>query len=147
MSLFADAVICDYNYLFDPHVYLRRFFAEGIRGEYIFLVDEAHNLVERGRDMYSAVLCKETFLELKKTVKPHAQRIAGNLDKCNREFLHLKRECDGCCVAEQIDGLVRALIRLSAAIEDYLEDHEDSPLRGDILPFYFEVLIRQLIHL
>ncbi len=139
MSLFADAVICDYNYLFDPHVYLRRFFAEGIRREYIFLVDEAHNLVERGRDMYSAVLCKETFLELKKTVKPHAQRIAGNLDKCNREFLHLKRECDGCCVAEQIDGLVRALIRLSAAIEDYLEDHEDSPLRGDILPFYFEV--------
>lgn len=48
MSLFSDAVICDYNYVFDPHVYLRRFFAEGTRGEYIFLIDEAHNLVERG---------------------------------------------------------------------------------------------------
>lgn len=139
MSLFADAVICDYNYLFDPHVYLRRFFAEGVRGEYIFLVDEAHNLVERGRDMYSALLCKETFLELKKTVKAYDERIAKNLDKCNKEMLALKRECEGCQVVEQTDGLVRALMRLGAAIEDYLEDHEDSPVRAEILSFYFEV--------
>ncbi len=139
MSLFADAVICDYNYLFDPHVYLRRFFAEGIRGEYIFLVDEAHNLVERGREMYSALLCKETFLELKKTVKAYDERIAKNLDKCNKEMLALKRECEGCRVIEQTDALVRALMRLGAAIEDYLEDHEDSPVRADILSFYFEV--------
>lgn len=139
MSLFADAVICDYNYLFDPHVYLRRFFAEGIRGEYIFLVDEAHNLVERGREMYSALLCKETFLELKKTVKAYDDRIAKNLDKCNKEMLVLKRECEGCQVVEQTDGLVRALMRLGASIEDYLEDHEDSPVRTEILAFYFEV--------
>lgn len=139
MSLFADAVICDYNYLFDPHVYLRRFFAEGVRGEYIFLVDEAHNLVERGREMYSALLCKETFLELKKTVKAYDERIAKNLDKCNKEMLALKRECEGCQVVEQTDGLVRALMRLGAAIEDYLEDHEDSPVRAEILSFYFEV--------
>ena len=139
MSLFADAVICDYNYLFDPHVYLRRFFAEGVRGEYIFLVDEAHNLVERGREMYSALLCKETFLELKRTVKAYDDRIAKNLDKCNKEMLALKRECEGCRVVEQTDGLVRALMRLGAAIEDYLEDHEDSPVRADILSFYFEV--------
>ena len=139
MSLFADAVICDYNYLFDPHVYLRRFFAEGVRGAYIFLVDEAHNLVERGREMYSALLCKETFLELKKTVKAYDDRIAKNLDKCNKEMLALKRECDGCQVVEQTDGLVRALMRLGSAIEDYLEDHEESPVRAEILSFYFEV--------
>lgn len=139
MSLFADAVICDYNYLFDPHVYLRRFFAEGVRGEYIFLVDEAHNLVERGREMYSALLCKEAFLELKKTVKAYDERIAKNLDKCNKEMLALKRECEGCQVVEQTDALVRALMRLGAAIEDYLEDHDDSPVRADILSFYFEV--------
>ncbi len=139
MSLFADAVICDYNYLFDPHVYLRRFFAEGVRGEYLFLVDEAHNLVERGRDMYSAVLRKEDFLELKKLVKPYDQRITANLDKCNREFLILKRECGGYRVVEQLDGTVRALMRLSSAMEDYLEDHEDSPVRRDILSFYFEI--------
>lgn len=139
MSLFADAVICDYNYLFDPHVYLRRFFAEGVRGEYIFLVDEAHNLVERGREMYSALLCKEAFLELKKTVKAYDERIAKNLDKCNREMLALKKECEGCQVVAQTDALVRALIRLGTSIEDYLEDHEDSPVRADLLSFYFEV--------
>lgn len=139
MSLFSDAVICDYNYVFDPHVYLRRFFSEGIRGEYIFLIDEAHNLVERGRDMYSAALRKEDFLELKRMVKAYDERIASNLDKCNRELLSLKRECDTYRIEENIEGFVRTLIRLSSAIEDYLEDHEDSPVRREILTFYFEV--------
>lgn len=64
MSLFADGIICDYNYLFDPHVYLKRFFGEGSDGEYIFLIDEAHNLLERGREMYSAELFGGQFLEL-----------------------------------------------------------------------------------
>lgn len=57
----VDNIICDYNYVFDPNVYLKRFFAEGLKGDYIFLVDEAHNLVERGREMYSATLYKEDF--------------------------------------------------------------------------------------
>lgn len=69
MSLFADAVICDYNYLFDPHIYLKRFFSEGASGNYIFLIDEAHNLLERGREMYSATLFKEQFLELRSELK------------------------------------------------------------------------------
>lgn len=69
MSLFADAVICDYNYLFDPHVYLKRFFGDGSNGNYIFLIDEAHNLLERGREMYSASLWKEQFIELKRELK------------------------------------------------------------------------------
>ena len=68
-SLFADGIIGDYNYLFDPHVYLKRFFAEGNTGDYLFLIDEAHNLLERGREMYSAVMVKETFLELKHALK------------------------------------------------------------------------------
>lgn len=54
LSLWMDVIICDYNYVFDLNVYLKRFFGEGVKGEYLFLVDEAHNLVERGRDMYSA---------------------------------------------------------------------------------------------
>ena len=61
-SYWVDAIICDYNYVFDPHVRLQRYFADGERGEYIFLVDEAHNLVERAREMYSAKLEKEEFL-------------------------------------------------------------------------------------
>ncbi|MCR5255370.1 MAG: ATP-dependent DNA helicase [Acetatifactor sp.] len=68
ISLFCDGIIGDYNYLFAPHVYLKRFFAEGNEGRYLFLVDEAHNLLDRGREMYSATLVKEKFLELKKTL-------------------------------------------------------------------------------
>lgn len=69
MSLFADGIIGDYNYLFDPHVYLKRFFGDSSEKNYLFLIDEAHNLLERGREMYSAVLKKETFLEIKRSLK------------------------------------------------------------------------------
>lgn len=56
LSEFCEIIICDYNYVFDPAVYLRRYFdgEVGERGEYVFLVDEAHNLPDRARDMYSA---------------------------------------------------------------------------------------------
>lgn len=139
MSLFADAVICDYNYVFDPHVYLRRFFADGSRREYLFLIDEAHNLVERGREMYSATLCKEDFLKLKKVVKPYSVRLEKQLDKCNKEMLALKRDCVDYKIEESITPLVMALGRLNAAMEDYLDEHEESPVRKDILEIYFEV--------
>lgn len=141
MSLFADAVICDYNYLFDPHVYLKRFFAEGIREDYIFLIDEAHNLVERGREMYSAVLHKEDFLALKKVVKNYDAKIYRQLERCNRELLFLKRDCEDYAYEDEgsIASFTRALLRLSSAIEDYLEEHEESPIKKDILDFYFEI--------
>ena len=90
----ADNIICDYNYVFDPNVYLRRFFAEGTKEEYLFLVDEAHNLVERARSMYSAVLVKEDFLAVKKLVKPYSKKVAAELEKCNKILLAYKRECE-----------------------------------------------------
>lgn len=145
MSLFSDAVICDYNYVFDPHVYLKRFFSEGVKGEYLFLIDEAHNLVERGREMYSALLCKEDFLKLKKTVKGVEERIAGHLDKCNRELLILKRRCETYCMEEYIAPFVMALQRLCTAMETYLEEHEGQDMvhtremKTEILDFYFQV--------
>ncbi|MBO7354012.1 MAG: ATP-dependent DNA helicase, partial [Lachnospiraceae bacterium] len=58
VATWADAVICDYNYIFDPSAHLRRFFDVGSTGRYCFLIDEAHNLVERARDMYSAGFIK-----------------------------------------------------------------------------------------
>ncbi len=139
MSLFSDAVICDYNYVFDPHVYLRRFFGEGNRGEYLFLIDEAHNLVERGREMYSAQLCKEDFLALKKTVKAYSPKMEKQLEKCNKELLALKRACVNYKIEEYIAPFVMALNRLNSTMEDYLEDHEESPVRKEILEFYFEI--------
>ncbi|MBQ9989532.1 MAG: ATP-dependent DNA helicase [Lachnospiraceae bacterium] len=137
-SLFADAVIGDYNYLFDPHVYLKRFFAEG-KTNSLFLIDEAHNLVDRGREMYSAALVKEDFLALKKQVKPYTARLEKQLEKCNRELLLLKRETDRVRQWESIEEFIRALNRLSTGMSDYLENHNDSPVRDAVLAFYFEV--------
>ncbi len=139
MSLFADGVIGDYNYVFDPHVYLKRFFSEGVKGDYLFLIDEAHNLVERGREMYSAVLYKEDFLELKKTVKEVDAYMARMLDKCNKELLALKRECEDYQVEPFLEPFQRALARLWAAMDKYLEEHEASPVRKEVLDFYFQV--------
>lgn len=142
ISLFADMVICDYNYLFDPHAYLRRFFTEGVREDYIFLIDEAHNLVERGRDMYSATLIKEDFLKLKAIVKDYDEKIARALEGCNKELLILKKESEGDYrILDEIgySPFVRRLLRLSSLMEEYLEEHEDTPVRKQILLFYFEV--------
>lgn len=140
MSLYSDAIIGDYNYVFDPHVYLRRFFGEGVQGDYLFLIDEAHNLVDRGREMYSAVLVKEDFLALKKTVKLHAPKMEKQLEKCNKELLALKRECENYKIVELIAPFVMALNRLVSTIEQFLEEHEESsPVKDDILEFYFQV--------
>ena len=81
ISTWVDAVICDYNYVFDPNAHLKRFFSEGSGGNYIFLIDEAHNLVERGREMYSAALYKEDFLELRKLIKNLDGKMARRLGK------------------------------------------------------------------
>ena len=215
MSLFADAVLCDYNYLFDPHVYLKRFFADSSGGDYIFLIDEAHNLLDRGREMYSAVLIKEKFLELRRELKQtvlsevsqsgkkadisgqmtlemtedmtnesesevvvsepvvsepavserlnhltdiegkkgrrggrsvlvrqgYADKMVYQLEKCNQQMLAMKRECEQCCVVQEIDAFVQPLMRLQAVMDDYLaEQEEEQPtVRELLLDFYFEI--------
>lgn len=144
LSLFADAVICDYNYVFDPHAYLRRFFAEGMKSDAIFLVDEAHNLLDRGREMYSSSLCKEDFLDLKHIVKDTLPEIAKILDSCNKEFLTLKRECSAGIETGILTGALELkLQRLFEALSKFLDDrHSPDKFAKEheaILPFYFEI--------
>lgn len=140
MSLFADAVICDYNYVFDPRVYLKRFFAENNAGkDYVFLIDETHNLLERGREMYSAALFKNSFLAVKRLIKDIAPRVAKLLDKCNKELLVMKRQCEDYRKEEGIDTFVNALIRMYAALDDFLDEHDSFPDKKEILEFFFGV--------
>lgn len=154
MSLYADGIICDYNYLFDPHVYLKRFFAEGSKGEHLFLIDEAHNLLDRGREMYSAQMVKEELLELRAAMKeftdhktklyPELEAIVRGLNSCNKEMLTLKRRCDREYLELETTGQLSPLVvrfqNLHGKIEKYLEDEEkDSDLRSQILDFYFEL--------
>ena len=139
MSLFADMIICDYNYLFDPHVYLKRFFSEGEKGDYIFLVDEAHNLVERGREMYSAILVKEDFLAVKKLVHGKDQKLEAALEKCNRKMLEWKRECEKYVVYESIGAFAFSLMRLMSLLDVFLQSRGEMPERKDITEFYLNL--------
>ena len=91
ISSWADGIICDYNYVFDPNVRLKRYFAEGNQGDYLFLVDEAHNLVSRAREMFSACLVKEDILLVKKLVRGRSGKLVRELERCNRNLLELKR--------------------------------------------------------
>lgn len=75
ISYWCDGIICDYNYVFDPNVALKRYFGEGNRGEYIFLVDEAHNLVDRGKADVQCYSCKRGFSDNKKICKRYRQGI------------------------------------------------------------------------
>ena len=97
-------MICDYNYAFDPHVYLKRFFSDTEKGDYVFLVDEAHNLVDRARQMYSASVYKEDFLSIKKLAGNYSRKLSRALDRCNRNLLEYKRVCDTEYMTLEDDG-------------------------------------------
>ncbi|MCF2683995.1 ATP-dependent DNA helicase [Faecalicatena contorta] len=139
VSVWMDAVICDYNYVFDPNAHLRRFFGEGTRGEYLFLVDEAHNLVERGREMYSAQIYKEDFLKVKRLVRYEDEKLTGRLEECNKQLLALKRECDGCQVHNSVSHVYLKLLSLMTEMERYLEECRNEEIRKEVLDLYFQV--------
>lgn len=139
VASWVDDIVCDYNYVFDPNVYLKRFFQEGIKGDYIFLVDEAHNLVERSRSMYSAELYKEDFLQVKRIIKPYSKKIANALDRCNKQMLEMKRECESYVIYEDIGTLHYALTRLWTEMENFLQKTIEFSGRDVVMDFYFEL--------
>lgn len=139
VSNWADAVICDYNYAFDPQAHLKRFFSESGKGEYLFLIDEAHNLVERGREMYSASLYKEDLLEVRKLVKAEDPKLAKRLSECNQQFLELKRVCEHYQILKSVSHIALKLMNVLSKLEDYLEECKDAEKKKRVLDFYFAV--------
>lgn len=139
VSTWTDTVICDYNYAFDPRAHLKRFFYEGTKEDYIFLVDEAHNLVERARNMYSASICKEDFLELKRLLKGKAPKVEKQLNKSNSHLLELKRECENYEILKDINALYLQLLALSGEIQEYLESVEDAEIKKSVSEFYLNL--------
>lgn len=139
ISTWVDAVICDYNYVFDPNAHLKRFFSEGSSGNYIFLIDEAHNLVERGREMYSATLYKEDFLDLRKQVKHLDGKLARRLGDVNKLFLELKRECENYQILSSVSHIVLKLMNLLTEMERFMEEPSDDETRENVLSLYFQV--------
>lgn len=139
VSLWVDGVICDYNYVFDPQANLKRYFAQGVKGDYIFLIDEAHNLYERASSMYSAELYKEDFLELKKILKPYSPKLSRRLEDCNRILLNMKKECENYQILDSIHPLIMKLMSVLSEYETFLEDHHGMPEETRIMEFYFQI--------
>lgn len=137
VSLWVDAIICDYNYVFDPNAHLKRFFSEGKKGEYLFLIDEAHNLVERGREMYSAVLYKEEFLQMKKAVRYESVKLTRQLAVCNQMLLEMKRECQTYKEYNSISHFALKLLNVMNGLQKLLEEKEQ--VDEEVLEFYFHV--------
>jgi Rad3-related DNA helicase len=139
VTLWSDAIICDYNYAFDPNVYLRRFFANEKPSDYVFLIDEAHNLVDRAREMYSAVLYKDDFLEVKRLIKDKSSKLSKLIDYCNNDLLKLRRDCDDFEVVDNVDGFVMHLISLMTEYEIFLQEGFITDGKEEILRLYMDI--------
>ncbi len=92
LSEWCDVIVGDYNYLFDPVVHLKRFF--DANGDWIFLVDEAHNLPDRARAMYSARFCKSSLTDAKRALGKGKSTLKTALTKADKAFLEVRRECE-----------------------------------------------------
>lgn len=141
LALWVDCIICDYNYVFDPRVYLHRFF-DNTSEPYIFLVDEAHNLPDRARSMYSAELEKKDVLELQRSLKPHLPKLVEKLGTINKLMLEVRKACQAegktsLVETEPPEALIKAVREFSQAAEDWLVLNQPAEFRPALLEFYF----------
>jgi DNA excision repair protein ERCC-2 len=141
LALWADCIICDYNYAFDPRVYLHRFFDFDTE-PYVFLVDEAHNLPDRARAMYSAELDKQTVLELQRMLKPQLPILIKKLGAINKIMLEVRKACEADGKDAQIEyelpeTLLKAVRDFSQNAEDWLAQNQPAEFRQALLEFYF----------
>ena len=139
LAVWMDGVICDYNYVFDPNVYLKRFFGENVSGNYLFLIDEAHNLVDRGREMYSASISLDDVIETRKFVKPYSQKLWKKLGKVKKQMEELKQNCGEWKVQENAGVLPISLLSVQGELDQLLEEPPAQEVVDGILDFYFAV--------
>lgn len=145
LSLWCDVIIGDYNYLFDPVVSLKRFFDSA--GDYLFLVDEAHNLPDRARDMHTESLLKSQFAGAKKLLGKGKSRLKAAIQKVNNALLEWRRRCEeegGSAKTlirpERDEELDRLLSRLCEPLEAWLDEHRTpDETHAALLQLYFDV--------
>ncbi|VDG31696.1 ATP-dependent helicase [Lactobacillus sp.] [Lactiplantibacillus mudanjiangensis] len=147
-SLFCDVIICDYNYLFDPLVYLQRFFSEA-DDENFFLVDEVHNLVSRARDMYSAEIGDDPIAAILKLAKPDKSQPSDDLQqalkKVRRSFNRLRRVLtdDGqttLIAPEPPEKLLQTMRTFNEFMSDWLAQQAPSTLYDAARDYFFNSL-------
>lgn len=143
LSLWADCIVCDYNYVFDPRVYLKRFFQVNTTGDYTFLIDEAHNLVDRSREMFSAEISKSPFLKLKKTYNEKRTGIYKALSKLNTMMIEMRKKCEteGYYIQTEEPKEIYTLLRkFIKEAETLLSENNKSKEHDELLEVYFNVL-------
>jgi len=151
LALSCDLIICDYNYIFDPRVYLRRFFEQKGRENYLIMIDEAHNLFDRARGMYSAELNARLLLDISKEIKKDLPAINKKLIKLRKELSSLEKEA-GKHVLEaggiRYNTSVTAPIRLKEPLQEFITEaeswvsgeREDKPYTEKLVNLFFEIL-------
>nr|WP_240940453.1 helicase C-terminal domain-containing protein [Enterococcus durans] len=145
VSLWCDVIIGDYNYLFDPTVYLRRFFEEEKNEDNIFLIDEAHNLVNRSREMYSAELSYRGAKNVYTIVPKEFKKLRRRINKLLKEFdkiQELSNEDSWDYHHQKVpaESLITAGYQLSEVIQEWLAEYPEHAIQETILPFYFDLL-------
>jgi len=147
LALVADAIICDYNYVFDPRVNLKRFFAD-VQKDYAFLIDEAHNLVDRARGMFSAEINKKPLLDIKRSLKSHKgdekiDNFVKVITKLNKALLEYKNECiesDTYIFNEAPMNIIQIMRRFAQMADVILSERKELETYDLILDYYFLVL-------
>jgi len=142
LTEWADMVICDYNYVFDPRVSLKRYFEEK-RESFTFLIDEAHNLVDRSREMYSASVYKERVMDIKRITKGRSEELTKKLEKVNRKFLSVRKLYEGhkeTVMDEEPSELYGALREFVEVCDGYLQKERNVEIHQQVLEFYFEAV-------
>ena len=139
LSLFMDVIVCDYNYMFDPISYMKRYFDED-SSHYLALVDEAHNLIDRSRDMYSASLSYQMFKDARKSVrhsKLHKLKLAmSKMNKMFKEYLEVE---GGNHIVEEFNLYIYKTISSFITTMQDINKNENKEMSKELLEFYLEV--------
>ena len=142
LSHWADCIICDYNYAFDPRVFLRRFFLEK-NNDYTFLIDEAHNLVDRSREMFSAEIFKQLVLDVRRAVRKDLSEIYRILGRVNSWLVKERKKCEeygpGRHTKQPPDELLPILSRFLGIAERWLSLNIKAPFREQLLDLFFTI--------
>ncbi|MGM0239675.1 ATP-dependent DNA helicase [Enterococcus sp. AZ103] len=144
VSLFCDVVIGDYNYLFDPVVHLQRFFEEENPNN-IVLVDEAHNLVNRSKEMYSAEISREKIYTVGQATKKSFRKLRKAFNQVDNEFelIHQVLEEKNTNYHHQkaaAESLVNRLYSLQDLMKEWLAEHPEDDNQEKMLNLYFDIL-------
>jgi len=141
MSLWSDVIICDYNYVFDPQVYLKRFF-EVEKGEYSFLIDESHNLVDRSREMFSKEIRKSQLKDSKAIVKERSPKLTKAINGIIKILNEQRKNFDlkgGYYQKEEISELYFPIKKTLTIMDQYLMENRDTQGYDSVLELYFEL--------